>query len=71
MCSVTRIKTEKIRGSVTVTELLNKIQEKRLLMKMDETFAGRMVRDLVVDGTRNRETPRRIFIRISEDLKEK
>ncbi|KAI5728881.1 hypothetical protein M8J77_001642 [Diaphorina citri] len=80
MCGVTRmdrIRNTRIRGSVKVTEISKKVQERRLqwfghVERREEAYVGKRVRRMEVSGKRNRGRPKmRYMDKIKEDLKEK
>ncbi len=80
MCGVTRmdrIRNERIRGTVKVTELSKKVQERRLqwyghVMRREEEYVGRRVMGMEVQGRRNRGRPKRRWLdSVKEDLREK
>ena len=80
MCGVTKldkIKNERIRKTVKVTEISKKIQEKRLkwyghVMRKGEDYVGKNVMNMEIQGTRGRGRPRKRWMdRVKEDLREK
>ena len=79
-CGVTkldRIRNERIRGTIKVTEISKKVQERRLqryghVMRKDEDYVGQKVMDMEVPGKRNRGRPKRRWLdSVKVDLKEK
>ena len=79
-CGVTkmdRVRNEHIRGSIKVTELSKKMQERRLqwfghVMRRDDEHVGKKVMDMHVVGQRRVGRPKlRWKDRLKEDLKEK
>lgn len=72
-----RIKNERIRGTAKVTQMGNKMQERRLqwyghCKRRDEEWIGRRMMELQVEGVRGRGRPRRRWDDcIREDLREK
>uniref|UniRef100_A0A8D8Z0Z0 Endonuclease-reverse transcriptase n=1 Tax=Cacopsylla melanoneura TaxID=428564 RepID=A0A8D8Z0Z0_9HEMI len=80
MCGVTRmdrIRNTRIRGTVKVTEISKKVQERRLqwfghVERRNQEYVGKRVRDIEVRGKRNRGRPKmRYMDRVKQDLKEK
>ncbi|KAI5735640.1 hypothetical protein M8J77_020866 [Diaphorina citri] len=80
MCGVTRmdrIRNTRIRGTVKVTEISRKIQERRLqwfghVERRDQEYVGKRLRDMEVGGKRDRGRPRmRYMDKVKQDLKEK
>lgn len=80
MCGVTRmdkIRNERIRGTVKVTEVSRKVQERRLqwyghVMRREEDYVGRRVMEMEVQGRRSRGRPKRRWIDgVRDDLREK
>ena len=80
MCGVTRldkIRNERIRGTVKVTEIAKKVQERRLqwyghVMRREEDYIGKRVMAMEVQGRRGRGRPRRRWMdSVNEDLREK
>ncbi len=80
MCGVTkmdRIRNERIRGTVKVTEISKKVQERRLqwyghVMRREENYVGRRTMSMEVEGTRGRGRPRRRWMdSVREDLRAK
>ena len=54
-----RIKNERIKGTIKVTEISKKVQERRLqwyghVMRKDEDYVGKRVMEMEVPGRRNR-----------------
>ena len=79
-CGVTklgRIRNEKIRETIKVTESSKKVQERRLqwyghVMRTDEAHAGKRVMEMEVPWRRNRGRPKRRWSDSGKvDLKEK
>ena len=79
-CGVTKldkIRNDRIRGTVKVTEISKKIQERRLqwyghVMRRDEDYVGKRVMEMEVQGTRNRGRPKQRWMdSVKEDLREK
>ncbi|KAI5707701.1 hypothetical protein M8J77_008053 [Diaphorina citri] len=80
MCGVTRkdrIRNERIRGTVKVGPLGQKIQESRLrwfghVERRDEEYVGKRVESLGIGGKRRRGRPKmRWRDKVEEDLREK
>ena len=80
MCGVTRrdrIRNEYIRGTLKVTELSKKMQERRLnwhghVLRRDDYYIGRRVMTIEVPGQRGRGRPKtRWKDRLKEDMQEK
>ena len=80
MCGVTKldkIRNERIRGTVKVTEISKKVQERRLqwyghVMRRDEDYVGRRVLEMEVQGRRRPGRPRRRWMdSVKEDLSER
>ena len=64
MTKLDRIRNERIRRTVKATETSKKIHERRLqwyghVMRRDETYVGKRVMVLEVEGTRGRGPKRR------------
>ena len=79
-CGVTRkdkIRNERIRGTIKVTEISKKIQERRLqwyghVMRREENYVGRRVMELEPEGRRGRGRPKRRWMdSVRADLAEK
>ena len=68
---------ELIMGTVKVTEISKKVQERRMqwyghVMRREEDYVGRRVMRMEVQGRRNRRTPRRRWMdSVNDDLREK
>lgn len=80
MCGVTRldkIRNDRIRGTVKVTKISKKIQERRLqwyghVKRRDAEYVGNRVLEMRVDGTRGRGRPKRRWMDgVREDMEEK
>ena len=80
MCGVTRrdrIKNDYIRGTVKVTEITKKMQERRLrwfghVMRKEEESVCRRVMKMEVPGRRRRDRPRKRWKdTLNEDMREK
>ena len=80
MCGVTKldkIRNERIRGTVKVEKISKKVQERRLhwyghVMRRDEEYVRKRVREMEVPGRRNRGRPKRRWMdSIRDDLREK
>ena len=59
-----RIRNDRIRKTIKVTEISKKVQERRLqwyghVMRRDEDYVGRKVMEMEVPGKRNRERSKR------------
>jgi len=79
-CGVTkldRIRSERIRGTVKVTEMSKNIHDRRLqwyghVMRRSENYVGKRVMTLQVEGTRGRGRPKRRWMEsVKEDPREK
>ena len=79
-CGVTRldhVRNEHIRGTIKVTEISKKMQERRLrwlghVMRREADYVGRQVLDMQVAGERRRGRPKlRWMDRLREDMREK
>ena len=80
MCGVTRqdrIRNERIRGTTKVTEISKKVQERRLqwyghVMRREDTYIGKRVMNMEVEGRSKRGRPRKRWKDCVEgDLSEK
>ena len=77
MTRIDRIRDEHIRGSLKVTELSKKMQERRLnwyghVFRRDENYIGKRVMTMEVPGQRVRGRPKlRWKDRLKEDIAEK
>ena len=72
-----RIRNERIWGTIKVTEISKKVQERRLqwyghTMRKDEDYVGKRAMEVQVPGRRNRVRPKRRWLdSVKVDLKEK
>ncbi|KAI5731744.1 hypothetical protein M8J77_015349 [Diaphorina citri] len=79
-CGVTRmdrIRNEVIRNKIKVTEITNKIQERRLqwfghIERRDQDYIGKKIREMRVVGNRKRGRPKKKWMNcVNEDLRNK
>ena len=72
-----RIRNERIRGTIKVTEISKKIQERRLqwyghVRRREEDYVGKRVMGMEVEGVRGRGRPKRRWMDcVREDMERK
>ena len=72
-----RIRNERIRGTIKVTEISKKIQERRLqwyghVRRREEEYVGKRVMGMEVEGVRGRGRPKRRWMEcVREDMERK
>lgn len=77
MTRINRIKNYTIRGTIIVTKLSKKVQERRLqwyghVLRIGEDYLGKRVMEMKVEGTRARGRPKQRWMEnVREDLREK
>ena len=72
-----RVRNERIRGTIKVTEISKKIQERRLqwyghVMRREDDYVGKRVMGMEIEGRRGRGRPKRRWMdSVRADLTEK